>query len=485
MTIELKAYTLKEIKALFASKQPLCLSAQVIKAVEDSRAFLDSEIQKGGMFYGVNTGFGALYTQKIDDSDLEKLQENLLLSHAAGQGSETPKEVVKWMLLTKIIALSKGYSGVRVELLERLLFFYNQAILPVVYDQGSLGASGDLAPLAHLALPLIGRGDVWVDDVKLSAQEMHHRFKIEPLPLKSKEGLALINGTQFMLAHGVFALFQIENLFDKALEIAGLSLLSFEGTLASFDQDLMAIRRQKGQIYVAKKIRENLKGFYDSKKAKHLQDPYSFRCIPQVLGAVYDQIGFAKTSIEHELNAVTDNPTIFAKEKKIISGGNFHGEPLALTFDSLAIALCEMASISERRVFKLLSGSRGLPLFLTPKPGIHSGLMIAQYTAASMVSQNKQLATPSSVDTIDSSNGQEDHVSMGANGATKLLKILENVRSVLAIEYLCAAQGFCFRGDENKTLIKTFLDKIGFIKQDTELRKLIEKAKKILTDGIS
>lgn len=431
-----------ELFDLFSKHKKLVLSDEVIDQVKRSRTYLDKKMKDGGVYYGINTGFGALYNQIIPSDQLESLQVNLLRSHACGMGEEVPKSVVKMMLLTKIKALSLGYSGVSVDTLNQLIYLYNQDFLPVVYTQGSLGASGDLAPLAHLSLPLIGEGYVWKEGQVVSANTLISK----PIQLKSKEGLALINGTQFMSSYGLCAYEHLVRLEEWAMAISALSLDAFYGNLDAFYVGVMDVRHHQGQKKVAARMLEYLQGSEIQQKApKALQDPYSFRCIPQVHGACLDQLLAQKLVLENELNAVSDNPLIFAEEDKIISGGNFHGEPLAFSLELMGLVAAELASISERRVYKLISGQRDLPAFLVKTSGIHSGMMIPQYTAASIVSQNKQLATPAMVDSIDSSNGQEDHVSMGANSATKLWKMVENLEKVLAIELFVASTALSLR----------------------------------------
>lgn len=443
--------TLSQISGILTGKKKLVLSEEAKQRIQHCRDYLDRKMNEpGAIFYGINTGFGSLCNTQISTTDLEKLQENLLLSHACGTGEIVPQEIVKLMLLLKIQSLAYGHSGVQVQTVQRLIDLFNRDILPVVYEQGSLGASGDLAPLAHLCLPLIGQGKVWSEQngewVVLAADVLQKVYALEPIQLQSKEGLALINGTQFMLAYAVWIILKSRQLSDWADRIAALSLEAFDCRTEPFHPLLHEIRGQQGQIETAKRIREWLKGSEIAvQPKKQVQDPYAFRCIPQVHGASKDAIHYAETIFLREMNAVTDNPNVFPDEDLIISGGNFHGQPLAITLDFLAIALAELGSISERRTYQLISGQRGLPPFLAKEPGLHSGLMIPQYTAASIVSQNKQLCTPASVDSIVSSNGQEDHVSMGANAATKCLRVVNNLEKILAIELLNAAQALEFR----------------------------------------
>jgi len=436
--------SIANIKTLLDEK--INLSDDDLKKVNDNRFYLDLKIKSGGTYYGINTGFGSLCDVRIADDEIQLLQENLVCSHACGFGDEVPQEIVKLMLLLKIRGLAHGYSGIHQDTIERLIFFYNNDILPVVYEQGSLGASGDLAPLAHLSLPLLGKGEVNWSNKKYASAEVLKHYDLEPLQLHAKEGLALLNGTQFMSAYAVWSLINAEALQTQAIIIAALSLEAFDGKAEPFSELIQRVRPHQGQIEVAQTMRGLLKASeLQTREKKQVQDPYSFRCIPQVHGATKDTLKHIKSVVEIEINSVTDNPTVFEMEDQILSGGNFHGQPLALNLDFMAIAMAELANISERRTYLLVSGQRGLPAFLSKNPGLNSGFMIAQYTAASIVSQNKQLCTPASVDSIVSSNGQEDHVSMGANAATKLKRVIDNVRRVLAIELLVAAQGIDLR----------------------------------------
>ena len=446
-TLDNQSLSLDEIAHLLSSGKPLALSAEALERIAKCRKYLDETIQnRVEPVYGINTGFGALCNVKIAHSDLAQLQHNLVVSHACGAGEAIPARVIKTMLLLKIMALSKGYSGVRSETVLRLIDFYNNDVLPVVFEFGSLGASGDLAPLAHLSLPLIGMGDVYVNGIKTSAAQAHDVFGWEPLSLASKEGLALLNGTQFMSAYGVELITEGRRILHWAQAIAALSLDAYDGRTEPFHEKLQAIRPHQGQVQVAANMRNLLKGSGIAAQAKaHVQDPYSFRCIPQVLGASLDVIKHVEQVFATEVNAVTDNPNIFPEDDLILSGGNFHGQTLAMALDYLCLALHEIGSFSERRTYQLVSGKRGLPPFLAGNAGLHSGLMITQYSAASLVSRNKQLCTPASADTIDSSAGQEDHVSMGANAATKAMMVLENLEQILAIELITAAQALEFR----------------------------------------
>jgi histidine ammonia-lyase len=425
----------------------IALSEAASQRIQHCRKYLDDTLSASDtLFYGINTGFGFLQNVAIDKDQIAELQYNLLKSHACGMGEEVPHDIVKWMLFLKIQSLSYGHSGVQEVTVQRLIDFYNHDITPVIYTQGSLGASGDLSPLSHMALPLIGLGEVYFKGKKHASIDILQKFGWKPIELQSKEGIALINGTQFMAAYGIFSLLKIQRLLDIADLVAAIAMDAFDCSLQPFHPKIHAIRPHDGQVATAKAIISHLKDSEIIAKPKtQVQDPYSFRCIPQVHGASKDAIAHCWKVFLTEINAVTDNPNIFPDDDLILSGGNFHGQPLALSFDFMAIAMAEIGSISERRTYQLLAGQRGLPLFLVKNSGLHSGLMIPQYTAAGIVSENKQLCTPASVDSIVSSNGQEDHVSMGANAATKCLRVLNNIERILAIELLTAAQALEFR----------------------------------------
>jgi histidine ammonia-lyase len=479
-----KRLSLKDIEQILSENASLELSPLAKKSIEDCRNYLDKKVKSHPEpIYGINTGFGSLCNVGIPDKDIEKLQENLVMSHACGMGDEVPQEVVKLMLLLKIQALSYGKSGVQVSTVERLIAFYNNSALPVVYQLGSLGASGDLAPLAHLSLPLLGKGEMNYQGKKQNASDVLKTLKIEPLKLRSKEGLALLNGTQFMSAYGVHCLLRTEKLNQWADKIGAMSLDAFDGRIDPFKEHLHTIRPHKGQLETAKAFRTILEGSDILKQTKkQVQDPYSFRCIPQVHGATKDTTAYVRSVFETEINSVTDNPTIFPESDEVISGGNFHGQPLALALDFLCIAISELGNISERRTYQLISGIRNLPAFLIANPGLDSGFMIPQYTAASIVSQNKQLCTPASADSIVSSNGQEDHVSMGANAATKCLKVVENTEMILAIELMNSAQALEFRrplrsSKSVEDIHSSFRKKVDFIENDkvmfTELQNAL------------
>jgi histidine ammonia-lyase len=439
----------------------ISLSPEAIQRINKCREYLDQKIAStSSPLYGINTGFGSLYNKHISKDDLERLQDNLVKSHACGTGPEVPAEIVRLMLFLKVQSLSYGYSGVQEVTVQRLLDFYNHHITPKVYEMGSLGASGDLAPLAHLSLPLLGLGEVYHQGTSRLAQEVLDEMKWTPIHLKAKEGLALLNGTQFMAAFGVWCSWHAQRLLLLADHIAALSLDAFDGRIEPFDAGVHRIRPQVGQALVAERIRNLLSGSQLINQAKkHVQDPYSFRCIPQVHGASVDAVKYVTNIVLADVNGVTDNPSIFPDEDRIISAGNFHGQPLALAMDFLCIAMAEIGSISERRTYQLISGSRELPNYLVANPGINSGLMIPQYTAASLVSQNKQLCTPASVDSIVSSNGQEDHVSMGANAALKAYRVIQNLYSILGIELITAAQALHFRRPlKTSPVLEAFVD---------------------------
>ena len=486
-SISFKHLSFETIDNIINGDMQLTLSKESRGKIIRCRKYLDHQLEKSkDSIYGINTGFGALYKKSVSKHDLEKLQRNLVMSHACGTGEEVPPSIVKLMLLLKIQGLSYGNSGVQVETVQRLIDFFNHDILPVIYQQGSLGASGDLAPLAHLSLPLIGEGEVIHKGKKKSAQSVLKKFGWKPIHLKSKEGLALLNGTQFMSAYGVSCVldsFRLARLTDL---IASVSLDAYDGRIEPFDKLLHNVRPHDGQKITSENIRNILKGSVILRqKKKHVQDPYSFRCIPQVHGASRDAIHYAAMIFETEINSVTDNPIIFPEEDKILSGGNFHGQPLALALDFLAIALSELGSISERRTYQLISGQRNLPPFLVAQPGLNSGFMIPQYTAASIVSQNKQLCTPASVDSIVSSNGQEDHVSMGANAATKVFRVVENLKTILSIELFTAAQAMDFRRPLKSSplienMISKYRKKVKFVEQDRILFEDIAKTKLFL-----
>lgn len=463
------------------------LSYDAQKRIVECRKYLDRKIEETtSPIYGVTTGFGSLCNVSIGSDYLAQLQINLMMSHACGTGDRVPNDIVKIMLLLKIQSLSYGFSGCQLVTVNRLIDFFNNDVYPVVYMQGSLGASGDLVPLAHLTLPLVGLGEVEYQGEIITGAEMLQKLEWQPIQLASKEGLALLNGTQNMSAFAVWALLQSHRLSEWADRIAAMSLDAYYGLTAPFIDAVHQVRPHKGQIATAARMRQLLEGSEIVEKPKqYVQDPYSFRCIPQVHGTVKDTIDYVASAVDVEVNSATDNPTVCPDDDLIISAGNFHGEPIAMPMDFLAIALCELANISERRIYKLVSGTRGLPSFLVANPGVNSGFMITQYAAASVVSLNKTLSTPSSVDSIPSSQGQEDHVSMGANAAIKLYKVVLNTERVLAIELFNAAQALDFRrplksSPAVETLHDSYRKVVPFIVDDEVMYPHIAKSVEFL-----
>ncbi|MBP5488282.1 MAG: histidine ammonia-lyase [Bacteroidales bacterium] len=483
--------TLEQLKDIIDSHARLELSKESVAAVQKCRRYLDEKMTDPTRpIYGITTGFGSLYNVTIKPDELSQLQYNLVVSHACGSGETVRPEIVKLMLFLKAQSLSYGHSGVQLATVQRLIDMYNEDILPVVYQQGSLGASGDLAPLAHLSLPLIGLGEVLYKGRIRPSAEVWAEKGWEPITLQSKEGLALLNGTQFMSAHAVWALIKSARLSWWADLIGAMSLDAYDGRIEPFLPLTHQIRPHVGQILTGKHFMQILEGSELIGRLKeHVQDPYSFRCIPQVHGAVKDNILYVNSVIENEINSTSDNPNIFPDEDMIISAGNFHGEPIAIPMDALAIAMSELASISERRTYQLIHGLRGLPKYLVANPGVNSGFMIPQYTAASIVSQNKGLCWPASCDSIPSSQGQEDHVSMGSNSATKLARIVDNVETVLAIELFNAAQALEFRRPlKSSPLIeRIFADYrkvVPFIENDTYMHPHIEKSVEFIRNNL-
>lgn len=487
-SISSQTLTLDHLRSILQESTTLALGKEAIEKINHCRQFLDKKMATDAKpVYGINTGFGSLYNKHIPSDQLEQLQDNLVKSHAVGMGPVIADEIVRLMLFLKVQSLSYGYSGVQLDTVNRLIDFYNKKAYPKVYEMGSLGASGDLAPLAHLSLPLIGLGVLRVDGKDFNAKEILDRFGWKAVHLKAKEGLALLNGTQFMAAFGTWCVLQAHRQIQLANLIGALSLDVFDGRIEPFDNDVHAIRPQRGQSVIAKTVRELLHGSeMIAQVKKHVQDPYSFRCIPQVHGASLDAIEYCTGVVLAEVNGVTDNPNVFPERDTIISAGNFHGQPLALALDFLSIAVAELGSISERRTYQLISGSRELPNYLVANPGINSGLMMPQYTAASLVSQNKQLCTPASVDSIVSSNGQEDHVSMGANAALKAYRVVKNVYGILAVELLTACQGLDFRRPKKSSpqlerFANTFRATVPFMESDRLLHDDLAKAEAFCT----
>ncbi len=482
-SISPKPLTYELLNELVKGGYTLEISDEAKGLINHCREYLDKKMESHDEpIYGITTGFGSLCNKNISKDELSQLQKNLVMSHACSTGDEVAPEIVRLMLVLKAHALSLGHSGVQQITVQRIADFYNNDILPIVYDRGSLGASGDLAPLANLFLPLIGEGEVRHKGQKRPAADVLKEFGWEPIELKSKEGLALLNGTQFMSSHAVYGLLKAFRIIKLADVIGAISLEAFDGRIEPFHPNLHKVRPHNGQIETAANIRKLLEGSeLISRPKKHVQDPYSFRCMPQVHGASKDSIDYVAQLVLTEINSVTDNPTIWPDEDLILSGGNFHGQPLALSLDFAAIALAELGNISERRVAQLIFGLRGLPEFLVANPGLNSGMMIPQYAAAAMVSQNKQLCTPASVDSIVSSNGQEDHVSMGANAATKLLRVVDNVERVLAVELLNASQALEFRRPAKtspllETVIANYRKAVKFVEEDVVMYMEMDKS---------
>ncbi len=491
LLINLKDWTIEDLDFFVHQPCEVILSKDVIERIVKCRNYLDEKIAiPGAIYYGINTGFGDLCNTVIPKEDLENLQINLVLSHACGFGEALPKELVRIINVLKIRSLSYGNSGVSLDLIYTLLEWLKRDLTPYIPALGSLGASGDLAPLAHFSLPLIGEGGFLDKNGKfVSTREVYAQEGLNPISLKAKEGLALLNGTQLMLGSGVYLLLKLKKLFNLGLKISALSCEGYLARNEAFLPFTHNLRPHQGQKWVASEILRLRNGSEINPDPNTVQDPYSFRCIPQVLGAVYDAMQYAENIFNIEINSVSDNPLIFPDEDLILSAGNFHGEPLALALDHLSLAMTEMANISERRIFRLLAGKKGLPEFLTPQPGINSGLMIAQYSAAALTSLNRQLASPASADNIESSNGQEDHVSMGANAAWKAHKIFSHLVQVLSIELLAAAQAVEFRKPaQTSSELQAFFDEyrqhVTFIEKDVWMQKHIELSTQFIKSKI-
>lgn len=475
--------SISRVEEILTKGIKLELGDEAKRRITECREFLDRKMRdQKEPIYGITTGFGSLCNISIEPTQLAELQKNLVMSHACSIGERVPREIVKLMLLTKIQSLSYGNSGVQLVTVERLVDFYNHDILPLVYQQGSLGASGDLAPLANLSLPLLGMGEVEFDGEVMPASKMLEMMGWEPISLQSKEGLALLNGTQFMSSYGVYCVIEARKLSRWADKIASLSIDAFDGRIEPFYPQIQEVRPHPGQKATGEAVMAWLEGSEIIKRHKtHVQDPYSFRCVPQVHGAAKDTLTYVGEVLETEINSVTDNPTIFPEDDLIVSAGNFHGEPIAMPMDFLAVALSELSNISERRTFKLIAGVRDLPSFLVAKPGVNSGFMIPQYAAASIVSQSKGLCWPASCDSIPSSQGQEDHVSMGSNAATKLYRVVDNTRRVLAIELFNAAQALEFRrplrtSPALEAMVEAYRKRVPFIENDTVMYPLINES---------
>ena len=489
--------SLARIREILERHLPLALSDDARARIVRCREYLDRKMEiPERPVYGITTGFGSLCDISVGYDELAQLQKNLVMSHACGTGERVPSDVVKLILLLKIQSLSYGHSGVQLATVERLIDFFNNDVLPVVYQQGSLGASGDLAPLAHMSLPLLGLGEVEYKGAVRPAAGVLSERGWQPIELQSKEGLALLNGTQFMSAYGVWALIQSRRLSEWADRIGALSLDAFDGRIEPFCDEVHLIRAHRGQLATARNIRRLLEGSQlAARPKKHVQDPYSYRCIPQVHGTSKDtpappppvpppppnSFTISRSTRLTEINSTTDNPTVFPDEDMVVSAGNFHGQPIALAMDFLAIALAELGNISERRTYKLISGARELPKFLVANPGLNSGFMIPQYTAASIVSQSKGLCMPASVDSIPSSQGQEDHVSMGSNAATKLCRVVLNTERVLAIELFNAVQALDFRRPARSSatieqMVADYRKRVPFIDNDSVMYPHIESS---------
>lgn len=473
--------TIDKVSQLLQPGVKLELSDDARSRIIRCREYLDNKMKsQKEPIYGITTGFGSLCNISIGADQLKQLQKNLVMSHSCGVGERVPREIVRLMLLLKAQSLSYGNSGVQLITVQRLLDFFNNDVTPVVYQQGSLGASGDLAPLANMSLPLIGLGEVEYKGVIRPAAEVLAEFGWEPVELQSKEGLALLNGTQFMSSYGVWSLINARRLSALADKIGAMSLDAFDGRIEPFCDPVNVVRNHAGQVATARAVRRWLEGSEITVRPKaHVQDPYSFRCMPQVHGAAKDTIEYVWRILEEEINAPTDNPTVFPDEDLIVSAGNFHGEPIALPMDFLAVAVSELANISERRIYTLIGGKRDLPSFLVANPGVNSGFMIPQYAAASIVNQSKGLCWPNSCDSIPSSQGQEDHVSMGSNSATKLYRIVLNTERVLAIELFNSAQALEFRRPlKSSPAIEEwharYRETVPFIEDDTVMSPLIE-----------
>lgn len=473
--------TITGVVELALSDKKIALSKEAHERITKGREYLDKKLSSNTKpVYGINTGFGSLHNILINAEELSQLQRNLVISHACGMGDLIPVGICKLIMLLKIQGLAKGYSGIHMDTMERLIYLYNRNVFPVIFSQGSLGASGDLAPLAHLSLLLIGEGDVYFNGKLCACKDALNNLNITPLELKSKEGLALLNGTQFMSAYSCMCLYKANRLLQWANFISSVSLDAFDGRIEPFHSALHKLRPHTGQTYVTNEIKNNLSGSeLISREKIHVQDPYSFRCIPQVHGASYDALQYCEQVFSTEINSVTDNPTIIPEEDLIISGGNFHGQPLALALDFLSLAVHELGNISERRTYQLISGQRGLPSFLVKNPGLNSGFMIPQYTAASIVSENKTMCMPASADSIVSSNGQEDHVSMGANAAVKSLRIIDNVEKILSIELLTAMQALDFRnpnvsGSKIEKVRTSYRQSVPFVNVDVNMHELMK-----------
>jgi len=463
--------TIEDVVQVARFNEPCLLAKSAIERIQKSRQIIETAVDEGKTVYGVNTGFGDLASISIGREDLGRLQVNLIRSHSVGVGDPFPDEIVRGMMLLRANSLAKGYSGVRLEVVDTLLDMLNKHVTPIVPEQGSVGSSGDLAPLAHMVLVMIGEGKARYRGKTIDGESAMKSAGIETLTLEAKEGVALINGTQPMTSLGVITIFDALDLVRDAIIASALSLEALRGTRVAFDARIHSIRPHEGQMDIAKALKHILDDSEINQSHANcgkVQDAYSLRCIPQVLGASLDTMRYVRSVLEIEINSVTDNPLVFSDEGEVISGGNFHGQPIALVMDFLGIALSEIANISERRINRLVNPHlSGLPAFLIDESGLESGMMIAQYTAAALVSENKILAHPASVDSIPTSADQEDHVSMGTIAARKARQILGNVRNVIAIEYMCAAQGI--------DLLSPLKPSVPLIEAHSTIRQVVEK----------
>ncbi|MBP9722825.1 MAG: histidine ammonia-lyase [Gammaproteobacteria bacterium] len=468
---------LADLDKLKQGNYQLKLADCAINNILNSREYLEQEIAKNTKIYGVNTGFGLLANKKIDDQDLNQLQENLILSHATGVGNYFNQEITRIILVLKINSLAMGYSGVKLATIEELINLYNNNTLPCIPEKGSVGASGDLAPLAHLIAPLLGFGEMYDQDKIIPAEQWLKNNNKTKFNFVSKEGLALLNGTQVTTALAVYNILAIAQLFEAAINIGALSVDALGGSRMPFNNLISKVRNQPGQKYIADKLYNLLEGSeilesHNNHNCPKVQDPYSIRCQPQVVGACWQQFEFSKQVIENEINSVTDNPLIFSREELILFGGNFHAEPIGFAVDNLALVLAELGSLSERRTALLVDPHfSGLPGFLVKNSGLNSGFMIAQVTAASLVSENKALATPTVIDSIPTSANQEDHVSMATYGARRLGSMVDNLANIIGIELLSAAQGIDFRrplksSHKLETIITALREQVSFYEND-------------------
>ena len=492
--IELNGITLtiEEVKRVARDCEPAEISQEACAAINHSRAHVEAMLKSGEAVYGLTTGFGKFSDTRIADKDTEELQRNLIVSHACGTGDPLPTEAVRGVMLLRLNALVSGFSGIRLSTMETLLQMLNLGVHPVIPEKGSLGASGDLVPLAHMVLPMIGLGLAEYRGEILPGAEAMKKAGINPVKLAAKEGLALINGTQVMTSIGTLCVYDAVQLSKNADIIASLTCEAQSSITRAFDARVHQLRGHAGQIACAENLRKLLKDSelsLDTIPGK-VQDAYSIRCIPQIHGASRDAIEYVYNAVSREINAVTDNPLIFPKEGDVISGGNFHGQPMALAFDFLAIALAEYANVSERRTERLVNPALNnhLPAFLAPNGGLNSGFMIAQYAAAALVSENKVLAHPASVDSIPSSANQEDHVSMGTIAARKAAEILKNAQRVLAIELFAAGQATGLIGEEKlapatRAAFDVLRKEVPLIERDVVMYEWMAKCERIVIDG--